>query len=135
MIDKDFLLKVYSETEYILYDFPIIIGVNLINSDLDLLLTKKGVSSWAFLTAWNPGSRIFSSEENRRRNQSLKNKLSDYTLLDGAGKRGDWLEESFLVLGLSSNAALELAEDYEQNAVLVGSVGQTSSLLLTTRFR
>lgn len=134
-MDKEFLLKAYAETEYILYDFPVVIAVNQINLDLDLLLTKKGASSWAFLTAWNPESRIFSREENRSRNQSLKNELGDFILLDGEGRLGDWVEESFLVLDLSSDAALKLAESYEQNAVLVGSVGQNSRLLFTSRFR
>jgi hypothetical protein len=40
-------------------------------------LNMPDVASWAYITAWNPLPITYSLEENRVRNQSLKNDLDD----------------------------------------------------------
>ena len=108
--------------------------------DLDAMLEATSRHSWAFLTAWNPGSRVLSQEENEERQGEL-NAVLEATLGEGGepplllpgrgrGLVGDWPpEESLLALGLPVLAALEVARGFGQLALLAGQRGGTAQLV------
>ena len=99
---------------------------------LDALL-DPAAPSWAFITAWNPGSRRLSRPENERRQAALVHELSGrYRLFhgQGVGDAGDWAELSVLALGIPREEALERGRAVGQRAVLLGSRGQPALVTL-----
>jgi hypothetical protein len=83
--------------------------------------------SWAFITAWNPGSRLRSRPENEHRQAKLIRELTGrYRLFPGKGigDDGAWEELSVLVLGISHAEALAIGRAWGQLAVLLGSRGE-----------
>lgn len=90
---------------------------------LDPLL-DDGAPGWAFITAWNPGSRRLARPENERRQRALVRELSGrYRLFPGAGigDWGDWPPEmSTLVLGISESDAIARGRAWGQAAILSG---------------
>jgi Protein of unknown function (DUF3293)/Methyltransferase domain len=91
---------------------------------LDSILESEA-PEWAFITAWNPGSRRLSRPENERRQAALLRGLSGrYRLFPGkgVGDDGTWPPElSVLVLGIPHREAIELGRAWGQNAVLLGA--------------
>lgn len=77
----------------------------------------------AFITAYNPLSQNLSDEVNVRSQDALASELSErsLTFIDGIGMHssGNWpSESSYLVLGLSLEAAKVLGSKYNQNAIV-----------------
>ena len=105
---------------------------------LDALL-EPGASEWAFITAWNPGSRRLSRPENERRQRELVRSISGrYRLYPGAGG-GDasgqeaWPAElSVLVLGIPLEEALGLGRAWGQHAILAGTRDERRGWLFAT---
>jgi hypothetical protein len=99
---------------------------------LDTLLREHGVSTWVYVTACNPRSRLLSSEENAARHAQLlaRTRALGLKVFAGRGKadRGDWVEESLLILGLDKAAAVALGAAFRQNAVVVGNLGGVAEL-------
>ena len=96
------------------------------------MLRSKGSESWAYITAYNPFSELLSDEENEKRNKELESKLTKFEIFSGrgVGTDGTWSdEESFLVLGISRNDAMELGKKFEQNAILFGTIDDVPELI------
>lgn len=90
--------------------------------------------SWAFLTAWNPGSEIQMEFVNRGKQEELEMHLraSGYAVLPGVARdpSGEWPdEESILVFGLGWEKALLLGRRFNQHAILAG-LGEENVQLL-----
>ena len=87
---------------------------------------------WAFITAWNPGSRRLPRPENERRQKELVRALSGrYRLFHGAGigDDGAWPAElSVLALGIPPAEALALGRAWGQLAVLLGARGEPAQV-------
>ena len=100
---------------------------------LDALL-EPAAPGWAFLTAWNPGSRRTSRPENERRQKALIAELSGkHRLYPGAGvgEEGGWPpEQSVLALGMSEEEACARGRAWGQLAILVGALGQPARVRL-----
>ncbi|MGI8422817.1 MAG: DUF3293 domain-containing protein [Chloroflexota bacterium] len=101
---------------------------------LDRVLEARGVSTWAYITAWNPGSHELSRQENDVRHERLKNDVVSFGLesFEGMGEPDDpkWQpERSLLVLGLHEREALNIGRRYGQNAIVVGETGRDAKLL------
>lgn len=100
---------------------------------LDELLLGHGVTSWAFVTAWNPCSRHLPDEVNVTRHADLLayvRKLK-YPVFPGRGKpdSGEWIpEESLLILGIEEDTALRPGVMFDQNAVVIGRVGRPAEI-------
>ena len=138
MTITDALREAYLRTTYrVTTDGEVIdIRVNERSAPLDRLLQSHGVRDWAFITASNPRSRALPEEENARRNEAMKASLrrDGWTCLNASGvpEQPGWQpERSVLVLGMCRAAAAALATQWEQNAVLVGSLGQRAELVWT----
>jgi hypothetical protein len=105
------------------------------NADLDALLRAVGRRSWAYVTAYNPGSIVLSVEENADRQSALESgvQTAGYRIFagEGVGDDGQWPPEpSLLILGIDRQAAIELGHRHGQRAVVWGELGTEAGLLL-----
>ena len=118
------LLKQYLASSYRIHEAcrTVVFHVGVRSAELAALLGARGLSSCAFLTAWNPGSRPLPREENDARAQALGRdvRAAGQDLLEGQGRSPDrdWCEESCLVLGIDRARAIALARRYGQVAFL-----------------
>jgi hypothetical protein len=101
---------------------------------LDSILRKNRVAEWAYVTAYNPGSRLMSDEINKRAHETLRRVVSDRGLIcfegHGVGPGGVWPPEaSLLVLGLSVDHARALGRQFGQLAIVVGRARESARLL------
>ena len=113
------LLAAYMDTDYMVSDDPPLrLRIGERNDDARILLASFNVSTAAFITAWNPGSRRLTDEENEDRQAELLTEIEQRRLnyLVGVGEGKDWQEYSYLVLGVSREDATALGRQFEQNA-------------------
>jgi hypothetical protein len=102
---------------------------------LDDLLTEYEVSSCAFITAWNPGSKRLSDDHNRERHEHLLKEIQNlgHLFLEGYGVSEDeaWPPEtSLLIVGITQETAEELGQRFDQNAIVFAKRGDPVELLL-----
>ena len=102
--------------------------------DLDALLADNGVHAWAFITAWNPASRLLPDAENAVRQRQLHDDLAALRLTSFPGRgvpdRNDWPSEaSLLVLGLAEDDARRIGLKHGQNAIVIGACGAAARLV------
>jgi hypothetical protein len=98
---------------------------------LDDMMAFRGIEEYAYLTAWNPGSKELPDEENRVRQDALRARLrGKHPVIEGVATAddGSWTEESLLVLGISRADALDLARSFGQVAILAGRRGGAPEL-------
>lgn len=130
-IDKS-LLEAYNSTTYKVFNTDIEIRIGQNSTQLDKLLTTHNCNTWAFITPYNPYSRMLMTEShNYPRLIELKKDLIDYKILEGEGLGTDpsWVpERSFLILGIDKTKAELLGKKYEQNAIVVGMKGGKAEL-------
>jgi hypothetical protein len=121
------LWRAYRETGYrVLPGGPAGAGFTLRidapSPELAALHVRLGVQGSAFLTAWNPGSRVLSPAENAARQADLLAAVQRLgcLALPGVGEHpeGRWREESVLVPGLSRDDAESLGRRFGQNAIV-----------------
>jgi hypothetical protein len=98
-------------------------------------LKLSGVSSWAYITAWNPLPTTYALEENRMRDQSLRADLDALALeyIDGIGEAldGTWHEESLFIKSITKEQAESLACKYGQVAYLFANGNEKAELVYT----
>ena len=94
-----------AESEDGALQLALMVGVS--DATLDALLAREGQERWAYLTAWNPGARQGSDEDNARRNRALfldLLKAGARPILSGRGipeQPSEWPPEaSYLAVGL-----------------------------------
>lgn len=128
----DRLIEAYNNTLYVVDEFEDIIRIGKLNDEADAFCVANGLTTWAFLTAWNPLSKPLTVQENQERNNALLSDLDGYKILTGRGKdpKGIWpAEESFFVGGISPNEACLLGRKYGQRAIVVGSIKSKAKLI------
>ena len=101
---------------------------------LNALLTRKGVTTWAFMTAWNPGSIVKTPDINDAAQAKLIATVESlgYPWRPGRGESddGSWApEESVLILGISKRKARWLGRRFAQFAILFGRAGAPARLV------
>ena len=130
------LIQAYTETEFrVLEGMPLSIWVGKLNSELLAVHKQYRVECSAFLTACNPFSQELSDEANSERQIALAKELTTRSLefLPGIGQHSSnqWPgEPSYLVLGLTLEAAKALGARLEQNAIVWTGVDGVSQLIL-----
>lgn len=134
---KNSLLTSYLNTLFWVNNFesPILIGQN--SKEADEFIKKNQLSQWAYITAYNPLSSPLSEDENETRNLQLRALLENYVVLEGQGCDVDKLwpsEKSFFVAGIPMEKAIELAQLFEQNAIVYGKLHQPAELIITSDF-
>ena len=127
------LIEAYMNTEYRVLKPSIIIKIGQNNPLMNELLMDNNVYDYAFITAENPFSRSVSKGENEGSMQKLAQELEKRQLiyLPGIGihPSGDWPgENSFLVLDLHPDDAIEIGKAFQQNAIVVGQLGEVARL-------
>ena len=133
-IDRS-LLGAYLQTVYRVNDppgFAFFPGKHLPAEAADWLFRRR-VGSWAFLTAWNPRSAVLSAVENRRRNKQLSGALQNggwpYYSGVGIGAGETWSpEESFWILDIPAERAIQLGRQFDQNALVWWTEGKPVEL-------
>lgn len=130
------LLNSYMATDYVVADGAVrfVIGIGDANRELDEFLATKKLTNWAFLTAYNPYSCELTNEDNQRRQLILFHRLREgsYPFLQGYGESRDqdWpLEPSVLVLSIETELAVGLGREFQQNAIVIGSLGKPAELV------
>ncbi len=133
---REELDRFYRSTKYLVRtdggDVTLAIDTN--STDMDDLSSAAGAASWAFMTAWNPGSEPLPAEENERRQNELIEILNTKGLKFLPGTTEDpeakWEpEESVLVFGIDREGAVELARSFGQNAIVFGRTGEPTQLV------
>ncbi len=96
-------------------------------------LEEFGIKSYAFITAWNPGSQPLDQWHNRWRNLNLEMELHPHCRLlrrgMGIGTNENWQsEESFWALDIPVEKAVEIGRQFGQNAMVVWQEGGVPEL-------
>ena len=118
------LLEAYRATHFNVIGPPsFTLRVGEPSRQLSELYRAHEVTTAAFLTAWNPYSEETPQEENDRAQARLETEANSLAaaVLPGMGQdpSGKWPgEPSFLVLGISHDAAQLLGAQYCQNAIV-----------------
>lgn len=116
--------QAYLQTHYCVHgQTPLTLQVGVASPQLAALYKAQHVDSCAFITACNPWSQLLGASANAGRQQALASELRQRSLksADGVGQHpsGQWPgEASFLVWGLSLEAAKALGVRHEQNAIV-----------------
>ncbi len=122
-IDLD-MIQAYEQTDYRVHgSAPLTLRIDTASPALATLHNSLGVDSSAFITACNPFSQLCDDASNAERQAALAADLTQLGLRfdDGIGQHpsNKWLgEPSFLVLGLTLEAAKELGVRHGQNAIV-----------------
>lgn len=130
-------IQAYLETDYrILGNAPSTLRIGVACPDLAALHKAHQSVCSAFITACNPFSQTFDEAANAERQAALARELTQRSLryIDGIGQHpsNQWPgEASFLVFGLTLEAARTLGAWFEQNAIIwSGSVTMPRLILL-----
>ena len=127
------LIEAYKNTKYKVFEPDIIIEIGKSNQDLDNLLLKHNSNEWAFITAYNPYSRVLTNDENRLRHEDLKELTKTYITFEGHGVGEDpaWEPElSLFIMGISKEEASLIGKRFEQNAIVFGVINKPPELLI-----
>lgn len=127
MIDPE-LAAAYRATRYCV-DVPqsgrITLHIGQSSPEFDAALTQAGVLCWAIVVAANPHSVSLPAAENERRHRKLCEAVAAagwqfWPGLNLAPAGSDWpAEPSLCILDIDREAALKLADSFEQNAVVL----------------
>ncbi|MFC5676509.1 DUF3293 domain-containing protein [Aeromicrobium endophyticum] len=137
---SDELLAAYRATRYAVLDVD---GGMLAEArigehrpDVDAVLDAHGATSGVFITAWNPRSAPTHDDVNADAHARMAGLFAarGFVALPHAGFGEDpaWrAEHGFFVLDLPEQAALRLAVEFAQNAVVVVRRGESAQLVLS----
>lgn len=129
-------IQAYLETHYhVDGNAPLTLKVGESHPSLAALHQTAGVESSAFITACNPFSQSCDGASNASRQETLARELKQRSLsfIDGVGLHpsNQWPgEASFLVLGLSLEAAKALGAQHGQNAIIWCGADAVPQLIL-----
>ena len=127
------LLEAYKNTKYIVFEPTLTIEIGKFKQDVDKLLLKHNSNEWAFITAYNPYSRVLTEEENKVLHNKLKELTAKYVTFEGHGVGQDptWEPElSLFIIGISKGDASKIGKEFEQNAIVYGEVNNPPELLI-----
>lgn len=134
-IDRN-TIQAYLETDYRVHgDVSSTLRVGVVCPELAALHQGHQADCSAFITACNPFSQAFDEAANAERQAALARELTQrsLTFIDGVGQHpsNQWPSEaSFLVLGLTLEAARTLGIRLEQNAIIWSGIDAVPQLIL-----
>lgn len=130
------MIQAYLETEYRVSARPAF-TLRVGQASAELLQTQQvhKVTCSAFISACNPFSQPLDQTDNSARQAALAKELANRSLsfLPGIGQHpsNNWPgEDSFLVFGLTLEAAKALASQFEQNALIWSAADAVPQLVL-----
>jgi hypothetical protein len=127
------LSNAYYATKYLVYrndGKKLILFASGTSEDVKDFLESHQAKTCAFITAYNPESKMLSNSENLRRQMDLICSVGGKWVFypgEGINDKGDWpAEKSILILDISLEQAREIALKFEQTAFLFGdNLGKT----------
>ena len=131
------LLDAYEKTRYVV-ELPggaktIIRAGKPVPAAIEKLLVEADLTTWAYVTAWNPGSVKQTADENARLQSELVAtvKTQGWQTYPGEGVGvSAWLaEKSLLILGATREEGLALGRQFNQLAIVFGEAGKAAELL------
>lgn len=128
------IIRLYNQAEYYVNGFDEPLKVGETHTGVSNLLKRFALSSWCFITAFNPLSVELPAEENMKRSKELSVELSGCTVIEGEGRNpnGTWKpEQSYLILGITRKKAIDLAVKFGQRAIVCGEFNQPAELVET----
>ena len=128
------LIEAYNQTNYQVFDLNLTLKVNSVNLVFDTYLKANGKTTWAFITAHNPHSKLLTVSQNKYRHQQLIHHIATYSLeyMEGEGQSimGDWpAERSLLLFDIDKKLAQKIGRRFSQNAILYGKIGEKAKFL------
>lgn len=132
----DPLIQAYLNTHYHVDGFEQPIRIGRHSDELQGTLADRNSVTWAYITAFNPGSVRLPDAENSERHEELRARLTGFHVMEGEGRdpNDDWpAERSFLVIGITLEHAEELAKEFGQRAIVFGEKGGVARLVETLR--
>ena len=127
------LLKAYKNTKYKVSQHDIVIEIDKFNDKLNELLNKYNSTEWAFITAFNPYSKVLTQVENIERHNELKELTNSFLTFEGHGVGEDptWEPElSLLIIGITKEDAILIGNRFEQNAIVLGESNSAPELFI-----
>lgn len=127
------LIAAYKNTKYKIFEIDVVIEIDKINDNLSQLLNKYNSSEWAFITAFNPYSKVLNQDENIERHNELKGLTNSYLTFEGHGVGEDpaWEPElSLLIIGITKEDAILIGNRFEQNAIVLGESNSAPELFI-----
>ena len=129
-------VQAFRETEYMVHgDKPFTLKVGELCPELGAAHKRHRVDCSAYITACNPFSQILDREANAERHAALGQELGRRSLanIEGVGKHpsNQWPGEgSYLIFGLTLEAAKTLGTRLEQNAIVWSGADAVPQLIL-----
>ena len=134
--NKSTLWRAYEQTQFYVRECTpeLCIRIGSHHEQLDEMLDDHQCDAWSYITASNPASELLSDEQNAGRNRELEALLKSQDLVfycgEGIGSDSTWpAEASFLILGISREAAVHLGRLFGQNAIVCGKRGNAAELV------
>ena len=127
------LIEAYKNTKYKVFGSTITIEIGKFNQDLNNLILNHNSNEWAFITAYNPYSKVLTNDENKIRHYELKELTENYVTFEGHGVGEDptWEPElSLFIIGLSKVEASKIGKKFEQNAIVYGELNNSPELII-----
>jgi hypothetical protein len=127
------LIEAYKNTKYKVFNPNLVIEIGVMNNDLNDILSKNNATEWAYITAFNPYSKVLTDSENKDRHLELQEVNKSFLTYEGHGVGTDpsWEPElSLLVIGISKSEAILIGKKFEQNAIVYGKIDNTPELLI-----
>jgi hypothetical protein len=131
------MVEAYKRTQYLVQseDGTIALRVGHQSKEMADLIQSAQAIGGAFITAENPFSRALSANENKARQDRLREDLIGLgaAVIAGAGQGEDpaWpAEASWAAIGISRDQARELGIKYQQNAIVWIDASGTAELIL-----
>jgi len=141
MKDNSKLIPAFRDTRYLVIcdkiaSEPLVLRIDH-QLPPELIAYYPQLTSWCFITAWNPLPEILSDSENHKRNRTLQDHLDqlDLEYLYGYGESADqkWREDSFWVMNISREKAQELGAQYGQLAIVYGEKDGVAELVMLSQ--
>ena len=131
---KSELISAFENAKYLVTEpEEIEIKINQKNKQLDSLLEKYRARSWAFITPFNPESKVVSPWVNAAQLGLLRMDVENYLSFDGIGRgqdEGSPLEKSLLILKISRAKAAKFGRRYGQDAIVFGFLNKPAEIMV-----
>ena len=127
------LIEAYKNTKYKVFGSTITIEIGKFNQDLNNLILNHNSNEWAFITAFNPYSKVLTNDENKIRHYELKELTENYVTFEGHGVGEDPTREpelSLFIIGISKVEATKIGKKFEQNAIVYGELNNSPELII-----
>ena len=127
------IIDAYKNTKYFVFELDLTIEIGKLNQHIDEIILKYNSNEWAFITAYNPYSKVLIDKENQIRHDELKELTKDYVSFEGHGIGEDptWEPElSLFIIGISKVEASKIGKKFEQNAIVFGELDNLPELIV-----